>query len=383
MTGGPFIVSIVERKPSGRAHPLVEIIGLRLESLIPALLSGTKMAREAMVDLLKFTFNILTHYPKVCQALAISALNFSNIFQLVDCENLGASGGGNDGAKVLGEYWSDRLDGFVYFIPSPSRLIAYFASVHPSLLPPLLRAFNSLQPSSPTPLAPPLNHIIHSLLAIPCTKNLQTTWLPPNRSRRGSPSAGPTTPLSSSSSLASDSPREASRPPGAFDRAKSMFAAGRLSLSRSASPARPPSPPNSDTLLNAYSLLEVALAHYFPGTIEPDDPSVRATAKTESDSTMDELLAPLVMLLCKLVTGDTGSRERLREWLLPANLDRTVVLESRADTLGRLLRLLTSVYHSRLNVTSGELLYAICNHDGLSSRPPLISSFSADGTCLI
>lgn len=66
VTARPFIVSIVEQKPSGRAHSLVEIIGLRLESLIPALLSGTRMAREAIVDLLKFTFNILTHYPKVC-----------------------------------------------------------------------------------------------------------------------------------------------------------------------------------------------------------------------------------------------------------------------------------------------------------------------------
>lgn len=326
VTAGPFIVSIVERKPSGRAHFLVEIIGLRLESLIPALLSGTKMAREAIVDLLKFTFNILTHYPK-----------------LVDCENIGESGSSSDSTKVMGEYWSDRLDG---------------------LLLPLLRAFNSLQPSSVSPLAPPLNHIIHSLLAIPLTKNLQPTWLPANnRGRRGSPPAGPTSPVSPSIGLASDSPREASRPQGAFDRAKSMFTAGRLSLSRSSSPARPPSPPNTDTLLNAYSLLEVALLHYFPGTIEPDDPSVRATAKAESDSTMDELLVPLVMLLCKLVTGDAGSRERLREWLLPTNLDRTVLLESRADTLGRLLRLLTSVYHSRLNVTSGELLYAICNHD--------------------
>jgi len=77
------------------------------------------------------------------------------------------------------------------------------------------------------------------------------------------------------------------------------------------------------------------------------------------------------MLLCKLVTGDSGARERLREWLIPANLDRTVVLESRADTLGRLLRLLTSVYHSRLNVTSGELLYAVCNHDGPFALSPL------------
>jgi len=59
-----------------------------------------------------------------------------------------------------------------------------------------------------------------------------------------------------------------------------------LSLSCSSS-ARPPSPPNTDTLLNAYSLLEVALSHYLPGTIEPDDPSMCATAKDESDSTMD------------------------------------------------------------------------------------------------
>lgn len=120
VTAGPFIVSIVERKPSGRAHSLVEIIGLRLESLIPALFSGTRMAREAIVDLLKLTFNILTHYPKVCQVFAISALNLYNVFQLVDCENIGESGGSSDGSKVLGEYWSDRLDGFVYLVPSSS-----------------------------------------------------------------------------------------------------------------------------------------------------------------------------------------------------------------------------------------------------------------------
>jgi hypothetical protein len=155
-----------------------------------------------------------------------------------------------------------------------------------------------------------------------------------------------------------------------------MLSAGRRSLSRSSSPARPPSPPNHDTVLHAFGLLEVALSHYFPGTVEPDDPSVRATAKAESESTLDELLAPLVMLLCKLTTGDNGARERVREWLLPANLDRTVVLESRADALGRLLRLLASVYHSRLNVTSGELLYAVCNHDGPSPFLSLLYRFT-------
>ncbi|KAI0250511.1 guanine nucleotide exchange factor [Lactifluus subvellereus] len=307
ITAGSFVVSIVERKPSGRVLSLVDIITFRLESLTTALLGGTRMAREAMVDLLKFAFNILTHYPK-----------------LVDCEKIDEIGSSNDGAKVMGEYWSDRLDG---------------------LLSPLLRAFNSLPPSSPSPLAPPLNHVIHALLTIPYIKSLQTVWFPPlTHSRRAAQAFLQT---HHATALATTS----------------MLTAGRRSLSRSSSPARPPTPPNHDTLLHAYGLLEVALSHYFPGTTEPDDASVRATAKAESDSTLDELLAPLVMLICKLVVGDTGARERMREWLLPANLDRTVALETRADTLGRLLRLLTSVYHTRLNMISGELLYTVCNHD--------------------
>ncbi|KAH8999553.1 guanine nucleotide exchange factor [Lactarius akahatsu] len=322
-TADSFIVSIVERKPSGRTHSLIDIIGLRLDSLTSALLNGTRMAREAVVDLLKFAFNILTHYPK-----------------LVDCERVVEIGSGDGGVRVMGEYWSDRLHG---------------------ILPPLLRTFNSLSAGSPSPLAPPLNHVIHALLAIPYIKSLQAVWLPPT-----SPTSGPGSPVSTSGgNLASDSPRETSRHHGAFDRAKSMLSAGRRSLSRSSSPAPSPTPPNHDTLLHAYGLLEVSLSHYFPGTVESDDASVRATAKAESESTLDELLAPLVMLLLKLVTGDTGARDRVREWLLPPNLDRTVVLESRADTLGRLLRLLTSVYHTRLNSMSGELLYAVCNHDAM------------------
>ena|SRR6266404_2809818 len=64
-TADSFIVSIVEQKPSGRTHTLVEIISLRLDSMTSAFLNGTRMAREALVDLLKFVFNVLTHYPKV------------------------------------------------------------------------------------------------------------------------------------------------------------------------------------------------------------------------------------------------------------------------------------------------------------------------------
>jgi hypothetical protein len=40
--------------------------------------------------------------------------NFPNPFQLVDCEYVAEPGSNNnDSAKVMGEYWSDRLDGFV------------------------------------------------------------------------------------------------------------------------------------------------------------------------------------------------------------------------------------------------------------------------------
>jgi len=58
-----YIVALVENKPS---PSIIDIIGCRLDSLTVSLLRGTKMAREAMTDLLKFTFNLLAHYPKVC-----------------------------------------------------------------------------------------------------------------------------------------------------------------------------------------------------------------------------------------------------------------------------------------------------------------------------
>lgn len=45
---------------------MVDIIDAKLDLLTTAILSGTKLAREAMSDLLKFAFNLLHHYPKVC-----------------------------------------------------------------------------------------------------------------------------------------------------------------------------------------------------------------------------------------------------------------------------------------------------------------------------
>ena len=56
-----FIRSLVE----GKSPNIIELIGNKLDLLSRAILSGAKFSREAMTDLLKFTFNLLLHYPKV------------------------------------------------------------------------------------------------------------------------------------------------------------------------------------------------------------------------------------------------------------------------------------------------------------------------------
>lgn len=57
------IVLLVENKYNG--HTVVEIIGTKLDLLLINVQSSTRMAKEAMTDLLKFTYNFIHHYPKV------------------------------------------------------------------------------------------------------------------------------------------------------------------------------------------------------------------------------------------------------------------------------------------------------------------------------
>ncbi|TFY83256.1 hypothetical protein EWM64_g757 [Hericium alpestre] len=272
------------------------------------------------------------------------------LLHLVDCDRVTDFGAGE--GKVLGEYWSDRLDG---------------------ILPPLLRAFNTLPPTFPSPLAPPLTHIIHSLISIPITSNLRPIWLPsPPSSPRSSPRSASNTgsPVLSSDNrpLHGDGPsspeKEKGGGSGAIGRALHALSAGRRSLS-----SRPTSPSSSaitsyDTLLRAYDLMEVSFSHFFPGNTDVDDKTIRQRAQEETDGTLDELFCPLVMLITKACIADQNARMRVKDWILPANLDRSgSALESRPDLLGRCLRLLASVYHPRLKDATGEMLFAICNSD--------------------
>jgi len=317
-----FIKTLVESKPQGHSGSIVEIIGAKLDSLTKSIMASTKMSREAMTDLLKFTFNLLLHYPKIADdSHEVTQRN-------------------EDDTKVMGDCWSDRLDG---------------------ILPPLLRTFNALPPSVSSPLAAPMSHVVHSLITIPVTPSLIPKWFPStgtgsprshksrdsvyNSPDSGSPTLGPTKELKQN----------------AFDRAFSALTVGRRSLS-----SRSGSPHSSipiDTLQRAYDLLDVSLSHYLPGTIDPDDASVRERCRAEDSLNLDDILVPLVLLINKLCAADEASRLRMREWILPADLDRTSPLEGRADFLGRCLRLLASVHHTRMKSATGELLYVICDSD--------------------
>jgi hypothetical protein len=108
------------------------------------------------------------------------------------------------------------------------------------------------------------------------------------------------------------------------------------------------------------------MSHYLPGDIDPDDPNVREICKKEGESSLDDILIPLVVLMTKLALAEDAVKVRISELLLPADLDRTRALESRTDLLGRCLRLLASIHHARLKDAVGEMLFAICDSDGES-----------------
>ncbi|KAF7340264.1 hypothetical protein MVEN_01945300 [Mycena venus] len=251
-TPSPFIVSLVEEKRNG--NTVIDILGRKVDLLLPSVTSGNKIAREAMVEVLKLTMRIFIHYLKYLDSKSEP-----------------------DDAS---DNWCSNLD---------------------SIVPPLLRVFRALLPTSPSPIVAPLTNAIHTLI-----------WIP-----------------------------------------VSLFP--------------------TDTILQTHSLLENAFLHYFPDALDPDDPSVRELAMSEAgpgsatdSSPLDLQLGPLVALIARQCVADETARTRTRDWLCPADLDRSAAagsLESRPDMLGRCLRLLGSVYHPQLKSTVGQMLFAMCNSD--------------------
>jgi Guanine nucleotide exchange factor synembryn len=121
---------------------------------------------------------------------------------------------------------------------------------------------------------------------------------------------------------------------------------------------------NYPIVTHACALLDSTLATYWPGTIEVDAISVRSSAKMQGLN-LDEIITPLVVLMARLAE-DVNARIQMREWILPADLDRTQALEGRGDALGRCIRMLASVYYTRLKDAVGEWLFALCDSDALT-----------------
>jgi hypothetical protein len=101
-------VTFVDSKYNGRT--VVDIISAKLDLLLISVQQSTRMAKEAMTDVLKFTYNVTHHYPKVCiPKLAIMVMG-AQVAQAVQ-ENPQSQAAVEDDKKVLGDFWSSKLDG--------------------------------------------------------------------------------------------------------------------------------------------------------------------------------------------------------------------------------------------------------------------------------
>ncbi|KAJ2924963.1 hypothetical protein H1R20_g12120, partial [Candolleomyces eurysporus] len=332
-SGSLYLQTMMEKKYNG--HYIVDIIGSKLECLIQPVTTGANLAREAMTDLLKLTFNILLYYPNMTEAEP----------QVERPSN---------SQKVLGDFWDPKLDG---------------------LLSPILRVFLTLPTTPNSPIAPPLTHVIHALIGVPVSNSLKPIWFAtqPTSSARASTSSSrpslsntPKSPLSQSPKGAGSQPTSRSHSPSRSSPTSPKPSTLDRALSVLTRKSRSPSPvvANSTQVVNrALDLLDTALAYHFPGKTEVDDPSVREKLKAESSDTLDDLLSPLAVLITRLCAADETCRVRVRQFIVPDDLDRSASLEERPDILGRCLRLLGSVYHARLKDSIGEMLYAACDSD--------------------
>lgn len=221
------------------------------------------------------------------------------------------------------------------------------------LLPPLRRLFVRLPAMAPSPLSPPMTHVLHALLPIPCTERLQSIWLADSndsgeasdRTHKGWKSIGSalwdslpsranhadstTQEPNSQSSSPGASPKGKEKETdgkGALDRALSMLTPRRSLSSRSSSPvscqaprdfSRYPARP--EVLARAMDLLDTSLAHYLPGNVDPDDVSVKQLCKQE-DIELDHVMTPLVLLLTKLCKHNLDCRKTFRNRVLPLDL---------------------------------------------------------------
>ncbi len=72
-----------------------------------------------------------------------------------------------------------------------------------------------------------------------------------------------------------------------------------------------------DILQRLYFLLEAVLQYYVE--YDPDDPKVRTKCR-EKGVVLDDLVAPLPIIITRLINEYDEARTRMRQWVLPQDL---------------------------------------------------------------
>lgn len=108
VSASPLIITLVEEKRHGKT--LVDLLTAKMDMSLVAIHNGVKNSREAMTDLLKFTFYILMHYPKVKTASPYLFIPLFTFSQMSDT-SVSTSETSSDGEVAIGDFWHPRLDG--------------------------------------------------------------------------------------------------------------------------------------------------------------------------------------------------------------------------------------------------------------------------------
>ncbi|PWN43537.1 hypothetical protein IE81DRAFT_77642 [Ceraceosorus guamensis] len=324
---------------------LLQHVAFHLDQAIPGPLAGElsvpgseEALRNAASEALKAAFNLTLYYPR--QAKASHGTNPPK------------------DKAVIGESWSPALEG---------------------LIEPTIQLLLSATDPLSLPLAPPMTNAIAVLLNCPVGAN-RAAWYSIRRNSRDSgrsddeQTSQPASPSTArrvtnvlfpkSSSTASPRLGGSSTPSSPLSQHLSLSGPDTASTTgemgttiSSSGVALAPS-----ILAVLVNMLDGALLRYFPAVDDSDDSQAKHAAARDGVD-LEDHHQPLILLLRKLATEDERCRAALRAHLLPSDIDRSSPLDKRNDLTGRCVRLMSSVFLSRLARVMGEMLLAVCDGD--------------------
>ncbi|CAG8573446.1 9676_t:CDS:2 [Ambispora gerdemannii] len=122
----------------------------------------------------------------------------------------------------------------------------------------------------------------------------------------------------------------------------------------------PPEPENEQ-----YALIEILLdiLQTMIFIAIKGDPDSNTDRQSNYGVDFDEVITPLVALLKKLSEEDQTTKTKIKNKLLPDDIDRSKPLEKGETLSARLIRLMTSVMFPNLRDNVSELLFTICDED--------------------